>query len=67
MTIELTVDGKLQDTQTIEKFETIDLDITNDDFLLIAKAAHLENMSINQFVEKACIEALKKVDVNAEG
>ncbi len=38
------------------KTENIDIDISDKDFLYIARAAHLENMTIQDFIETAIID-----------
>ena len=50
-------------TQTPDTRETISLDITDEEFLVMAKAAHELDITFNEFVEKALTEALKKFEL----
>lgn len=52
------VEGLPYDTRVI-----IPLDIPDEDFLVMAKAAHAEDITFNEFVEKALREALQKFEL----
>lgn len=44
--------------------ETIELDITDEEFLHIAKAAHMLDITFNEFIEQAVREAIELEKLN---
>jgi predicted HicB family RNase H-like nuclease len=48
----------------MEEEETIQIDITDDQFLILAKAAHEKNITFNQYVNQVLKEYIDKL--NAE-
>ena len=52
------VNGTEYDTRII-----IPIDITDEEFLIMAKAAHAEDITFNEFIEKALTEAIKKFEL----
>jgi len=53
----------LNKIQTPDNRETISLDITDEEFLVLAKAAHAEDLTFNHYVEKLLTEVVNKFEL----
>lgn len=56
----------INNIHTPDTRETVSIDISDEDFLRIAKAAHDEDLTLNKFVEKLLIEVLEKFELERD-
>lgn len=45
-----------------ENFETISLDLTDEEFIFLAKGAHEADMTFNDFINKLLLEHIKEIE-----
>lgn len=53
----------LNKTQIPDNREVISVDITDEEFLVLAKAAHAEDLTFNHYVEKLLWEVVNKFEL----
>ena len=53
----------INNTQFPDTRETISIDISDEDFLALARAAHEADLTLNKFIEKALLEVFDKFEL----